>query len=684
MAVKITQKYELFKDVDGDPLENGYIYIGTTGLNPEISPITVYFDEALTLPASQPLRTSGGYIQNAGTPANIYVDSDYSITVRNKNETLIYTSLSNNAEAGLSSSVDTIGDLIGLDEATTTEELEVYGYHAKGDGAGGLFIWASTTSKANANGGTIVDPSVSLANQGTGVGTGCWIRQYSGTVNARWFGAIADGTTDDTLHIQRALDTLENVDLEGLSYASDTLTIKANNQKLHNGELIGFGYTGTGLSGINADSIDEVFIDNIILTQDSSVSASSENRGIYLTSCLSPQILNCKITNFGGAGIRLDGCFDANINKNYIYECMRVAEGSTDVTLAYGAIAIFGESIKSNRCSVLNNYVYTNSTGISIAAGEGHEIAHNTVVASSSVSELAMGIYCLESLSDLIISSNFIEGFYNEGIDVHNTGATPRADISNITISNNVCTDNSYVGISVVSSSGYEISNLTISGNSVLSETAGTSFGFSHGILIEYVKNASINGNSTILSSATPTLTSYGIYISDSDRISCAGNIIGVAYDKNIYTNNSGDITIGSNTMEVKAGASGISFATGTKNRFAVVGNTIKGTDATSVLLNKESGGANLQYATISANSLNIGTLNLDATQHLVFTGNMCNSLTTPTITDSGQGLIGINKGYNDTEAGTTKTTPGTVDQWLPIVRSGTTYYIPMYTSKTS
>jgi len=205
MAVKITQKYELFKDVDGDPLENGYIYIGTTGLNPEVSPITVYFDEALTLPAAQPLRTSGGYIQNAGTPANIYVNTDYSITVRNKNETLIYTSLSNNAEAGLINSIDTIGDLIGLDEEITIGELEVYGYYAKGDGAGDLFIWDSTTSKANANGGTIIDPSVSLANQGTGIGTGAWIRQYTGAVNVTWFGASID-RTDNEIYFQKAIN----------------------------------------------------------------------------------------------------------------------------------------------------------------------------------------------------------------------------------------------------------------------------------------------------------------------------------------------------------------------------------------------------------------------------------------------------------------------------------------------
>jgi len=214
MAVKITQKYELFKDVDGDPLENGYIYIGTIGLNPEVSPITVYFDEALTLPATQPLRTSGGYIQNAGTPANIYVDTDYSITVRNKNETLIYTSLSNNAETELTSSADTIGDLIGLDEATTTEELEVYGYYTKGDSEGDLFVWDSTASKPDANAGTIIDPSVSLANQGTGIGTGCWIRQYSGDVNVKWFGTKGDGATDDSSFIQSAINYADSTGLD--------------------------------------------------------------------------------------------------------------------------------------------------------------------------------------------------------------------------------------------------------------------------------------------------------------------------------------------------------------------------------------------------------------------------------------------------------------------------------------
>jgi hypothetical protein len=63
---------------------------------------------------------------------------------------------------------------------------------------------------------------------------------------------------------------------------------------------------------------------------------------------------------------------------------------------------------------------------------------------------------------------------------------------------------------------------------------------------------------------------------------------------------------------------------------------------------------------------------------------NNCQSLTTPIITDIGQGIITLNKGYADTESATTKATPSGVDQWLPFLRNGVSYYIPMYINKTS
>lgn len=80
----ITAPLPLFVDDDGTPLDGGYVYIGTAGANPETSPISVYWDSALTQPAPQPLRTTRGCISRNGSPAAVYVGSNYSLTVRTK------------------------------------------------------------------------------------------------------------------------------------------------------------------------------------------------------------------------------------------------------------------------------------------------------------------------------------------------------------------------------------------------------------------------------------------------------------------------------------------------------------------------------------------------------------------------------------------------------------------------
>jgi len=92
-ALSISAPFPIFTDIDGQPLEDGYVFIGTANLNPITNPITVYWDAALTLTAVQPIRTLGGYPMNSGTPARLYVNSDYSIQVQNKNGSLIYSAL---------------------------------------------------------------------------------------------------------------------------------------------------------------------------------------------------------------------------------------------------------------------------------------------------------------------------------------------------------------------------------------------------------------------------------------------------------------------------------------------------------------------------------------------------------------------------------------------------------------
>lgn len=107
-----------FFTLDGDPLDNGSVYIGTPGLNPETNPVALYWDRDGLIPAAQPVKTSRGYISNNGTPARIYInDLDYSVNVRDKNGVLIYSSLSATGE--------TIGGFVAKTGDTMTGPLSV-------------------------------------------------------------------------------------------------------------------------------------------------------------------------------------------------------------------------------------------------------------------------------------------------------------------------------------------------------------------------------------------------------------------------------------------------------------------------------------------------------------------------------------------------------------------------------
>lgn len=89
---QIAPPYPVFCDTDGTPLDAGYIYIGNSNANPETDPVPVFWDAELSLPAPQPIRTINGYPSRYGTPAQLYVNGAFSITVRNAAKGLVFYS----------------------------------------------------------------------------------------------------------------------------------------------------------------------------------------------------------------------------------------------------------------------------------------------------------------------------------------------------------------------------------------------------------------------------------------------------------------------------------------------------------------------------------------------------------------------------------------------------------------
>jgi hypothetical protein len=110
-ANSILPPYPTFQELDGTPLEAGYIYVGEPGLEARTTPKASFFDIGLTIPtgtaSGAAIRTIAGYPARTGSPSGVYVDGDFSITVTDRNGVVLYSALTRSFAFGLDS---TIGD----------------------------------------------------------------------------------------------------------------------------------------------------------------------------------------------------------------------------------------------------------------------------------------------------------------------------------------------------------------------------------------------------------------------------------------------------------------------------------------------------------------------------------------------------------------------------------------------
>jgi hypothetical protein len=385
--LSIEVPFPVFQDRDGQPLDNGYVWIGVSNLNPQTNPVAVYFDSALTIPAAQPLRTINGYISSTGSPAQVYIDGvNFSILVQDSKGTMIYnfadgTGISPNASG-------VIYDPAGTGAVTTnvqtklreTVSVKDFGADSTGATSSNVEIQAAIDYVASLGGGVVefenggtylVSGQILLKTNVSLRGNGCTVSvdplNYTGGVT-RFFGVFT--TVDITARpltilwrIGTGVINFENILIDGF-----TFQVNRNASVLTSGQML----------------ISEI---NIVRFEDA--------RNCKVTNCqfIDQQI----ISNYNGSQIvmfvRSENCAFLN---NY----------GTNVGLFWSA--------ECNMTLIENNYIPVSiGTCIETVAGQSYRILNNrSGLVWAAVSSIGV------NSKQCVISGNTVEETALSGITI--------------------------------------------------------------------------------------------------------------------------------------------------------------------------------------------------------------------------------------------------------------------------